>query len=69
MTSDVCCKIIQKVCKGEVEGIIKNSPALGLNGDIKIEGDSENGGEMNPEGASGDINTDDIELNNGSFTL
>ena len=49
--------------------MIKKLSELGLNGDIKIEGDSENGGEMNPEGASGDINTDDIELNNGSFTL
>ena len=53
MPSDVCCKIIQKFCKGEIEGMIKKPPALGLNGDIKIEGDSGNGGEMNPEGASG----------------
>ena len=44
-------------------------PALGLNGDINIEGDSENGGKMNPEGASGDSDRDDIELNNGSVTL
>ena len=69
MTLDVCCKNIQKVCKGEIEGMIKKSPALGLNGDINIEGDYENGGEMNPEGASGDSDRDNTELNNGSVTL
>ena len=69
MPLDVCCKLIQKFFKCEIEGMIKKLPELGLNGDIKIEGDSENGGEMNPEGASGDDDKDDIELNNGSFTL
>ena len=49
--------------------MIKKLPALGLNGDINIEGDSENGGDVNPEGASGDGDRDDIELNNDSVTL
>ena len=49
--------------------MIKKLPALELNGDINIEGNSENGGEMNPEDASGDSDRDDIELNNVSVTL
>ena len=38
-------KLIQKVGKGEIKGMIKKVPALGLNGDINLEGDSENGGD------------------------
>ena len=57
------------VCKGEIEGMIKNLPELGLNDDIKIEGNSENGYEMNPEGASDDDDRDEIYMNNGSVTL
>ena len=49
--------------------MIKKLPALELNGDINIEGNSENGGEMNPESASGYGDKDNIELNNVSVTL
>ena len=66
---DVCRKLIQKVGKGDIKGMIKKAPALGLNGNMKLEGDSGNGGDMNPEGAYGDSDGDNIELNNGSVAL
>ena len=40
-----------------------------LNGDMKLEGNSVNRGDMNPEGASGDGDGDNIELNSGSVSL
>ena len=45
---DVCHKLIQKVGKGDIKGVIKKAPALGLNGDMKLESDSGNGGDMKP---------------------
>ena len=50
---DVCHKLIQKVGKGEIQGMIKKAPVLGLNGDVKLEGDSVNEGYIKFEGASG----------------
>ena len=38
----------------------KKAPALGLNGDMKLQGDSGNGGDMNPEGASRDGGGDNM---------
>ena len=58
--SYVCCKLIKKVGKGEIKGVIKKAPGLGLNGDMKLEGNSVNGGDMNPEGASYDGYGDNI---------
>ena len=48
--------------------MIKKVPALGLNGDMKLEGDSGNGGDMKPEGESGEGDGDNKEFNNGSVT-
>ena len=49
--------------------MIKKAAALGLIGDMKLEGDSGNGVDMNPEGVSDDDDRDSIELNNGSVAL
>ena len=59
-TSGVCFKLIQKVGKGEIQGMIKKAPVLGLNGGMKLEGDYGNGGGMNPEGAYDDGGGDNI---------
>ena len=45
LPSVVFWKLIQNVGKGEIKGMIKKAPALGLNGDMKLEGDSGNGDE------------------------
>ena len=58
--SDFCCKLIQDVGKGDIKGMKKKSPELGLNGNMKLEGYSGNRGDMNPEGASGDSDGDNI---------
>ena len=47
----------------------KKAPVLGLNGDMKLEGDSVNWGDMNPEGDSGGGDGDNIESNNVSLAL
>ena len=65
----ICWKLIQKVGKGDIKGTIKNEPALGLNGSMKLEGDSGNVGGMQPEGASGDGDRDYVELNNVSAAI
>ena len=66
---DVCRKLIKSFGKGEINGTIKKAPALGLNGNMKLEGDSGNGGDMNPEGAYSGSDGDNIKLNNGSVSL
>ena len=60
MPSDVCRKLIQNSGKGEIKEMIIFLPALGLNGDMKLEGGYVNGGDMNREGASGDGDGDNI---------
>ena len=51
LPSDIFHRLIQKFGKGDIKGMIKKSTALGLNGDMKLEGDS---------GASGEGNGDNI---------
>ena len=49
--------------------MIEKAPALGLNGDMKLEGNSVNGGDMKLEGAYDDDDGDNTELNNGIIAL
>ena len=69
LSSYFCLKLIQKVGRGGIKGVMKKTPVLGLNGDMNLEGDYGNGGDMKPEGASGDGDGDNIEFNNGSVSL
>ena len=41
---DVCYKLVQKFGKGDIMGMIKKAPPLGLSGEMKLEGNSGNGG-------------------------
>ena len=66
---DVFRKLIQKVGKGEIKGMIKKAPELGLNGDMNLEAYSGDGNVMKPEGASEDGDRYNIEFNNGSVAL
>ena len=69
LSSYFCRQLIQKVGRGDIKGIMKKTPVLGLNGGMNLEGDYGNGGDMKPEGASGDGDGDNIEFNNGSVSL
>ena len=65
----VCYKLIQNIGKVEMKGMIKKTPALGLNCDIKHEGNYVKGGYMKLEGTSRDADRSNMEFNNGSISL
>ena len=52
-----------------MKGMIKKTPALGLNCDIKHEGNYVKGGYMKLEGTSRDADRSNMEFNNGSISL